>query len=261
MRNARFYGKAPFAVAVLHGGPGAPGEVAPVARELSREMGVIEPMQKADSIGGQVEELRSLLSKRARLPVNLVGHSWGAWLGFIIAARRPELVRKLVLINSGPFEQRYAAGISETRRSRMNEDERIEMASVMGRLGHLGVHESERLLRRLGELSDKTDQFDPLPHEDDVIEFQGEVFRKVWREAEALRAGGELLELGRRIACPVVAIHGDHDPHPAEGVEEPLSRVLNDFHFILLRNCGHVPWIERQAKEEFYTALREAILP
>lgn len=76
-----------------------------------------------------------------------------------------------------------------------------------------------------------------------------------------MRASGELLELGRRIACPVVAIHGDYDPHPARGVEGPLSKVLRDFHFILLRNCGHAPWIERQAKEEFYTVLREAILP
>jgi len=261
MRNARFYGKGPFVVAVLHGGPGAPGEVAPVARELSRDIGVIEPMQKADSIDGQVEELRSLLKKRARLPTGLIGHSWGAWLGFIFTARHPEFARKLVMIGSGPFEQRYAARISETRRSRMNKDERSEMASVLNRLEHPAARESEGLLRRLGELSDKTDQFDPLPHDDEVIEFQGEVFMKVWREAEALRASGELLELGKRVACPVVAIHGDHDPHPAEGVEGPLSKVLRDFHFILLRRCGHAPWIERQAKEEFYRVLREIILP
>ena len=31
--------------------------------------------------------------------------------------------------------------------------------------------------------------------------------------------------MGRKIKCPVVAIHGDYDPHLAEGVREPLSRV------------------------------------
>jgi hypothetical protein len=35
MKNLRIYGKAPFNVAVIHGGPGAVGEMAPVARELS----------------------------------------------------------------------------------------------------------------------------------------------------------------------------------------------------------------------------------
>ncbi|MHB0870918.1 MAG: alpha/beta fold hydrolase, partial [Chloroflexota bacterium] len=82
-----------------------------------------------------------------------------------------------------------------------------------------------------------------------------EVNRSVWGEAERLRRGGGLLELGRRIRCPVVAIHGDHDPHPAEGVREPLSRVLRDFRFLLLRKCGHLPWIEREARDEFYRLL------
>ncbi|MHA2061833.1 MAG: alpha/beta fold hydrolase, partial [Candidatus Sifarchaeia archaeon] len=35
MKNLRIYGNKPFNIAVLHGGPGAPGEMAPVARELS----------------------------------------------------------------------------------------------------------------------------------------------------------------------------------------------------------------------------------
>lgn len=33
MKNLRKYGNAPFNIAVIHGGPGVPGEVAPVARE------------------------------------------------------------------------------------------------------------------------------------------------------------------------------------------------------------------------------------
>jgi len=67
------------------------------------------------------------------------------------------------------------------------------------------------------------------------------------------------LELGKRIECPVVAIHGNYDPHPAEGVERPLSAVLNNFRFVLLEKCGHSPWIERQAKEKFYEILEEEL--
>jgi pimeloyl-ACP methyl ester carboxylesterase len=53
-----------------------------------------------------------------------------------------------------------------------------------------------------------------------------------------------------------VAIHGDYDPHPAEGVREPLSKVLKDFRFILLEHCGHLPWIEREAREGFFELVR-----
>ena len=55
MKNYRLYGDTPYNVAVLHGGPGCPGAVAPVARELSRDYGVLEPLQTKDSINEQVE--------------------------------------------------------------------------------------------------------------------------------------------------------------------------------------------------------------
>jgi len=86
MNNLRIYGTAPFNIALVHGGPGAPGEMAPVARELSSEMGVLEPLQTADSIDGQVEELKDVLETHGTPPLILVGFSWGAWLSFILAA-------------------------------------------------------------------------------------------------------------------------------------------------------------------------------
>src|SRR5258706_5398992 len=115
MKNPRSYGSAPFNPAVIHGGPGAPGYMAPVARELSFEWGVLEPLQTANSLEGQVQELRILLEKNADLPVTLIGSSWGAMLSFILTARYPELVKKLILIGSAVFEARYAGGIQETR--------------------------------------------------------------------------------------------------------------------------------------------------
>ena len=65
--------------------------------------------------------------------------------------------------------------------------------------------------------------------------------------------------MGKKIKCPVTAIHGDYDPHLADGVRIPLSRVLKDFKFILLEKCGHEPWIEKYAKDKFFNVLREEI--
>jgi pimeloyl-ACP methyl ester carboxylesterase len=74
-----------------------------------------------------------------------------------------------------------------------------------------------------------------------------------------MRRSGELLELGKQIQCPVVAIHGAVDSHPAEGVREPLSSVLPDFRFHLLERCGHTPWMERQVRDEFYRLLGQEL--
>ena len=77
MNNFRLYGNPPFNIAVIHGGPGAPGEMAPVARELSLNMGVLEPLQTAVSIDGQLAELEKILEKHGNPPMILVGFSWG----------------------------------------------------------------------------------------------------------------------------------------------------------------------------------------
>src|SRR5437899_4952417 len=101
MDNARIYGAAPYTVAVVHGGPGAPGTMAPEARALASEWGVLEPLQTATSLDGQIEELRQALEQYCDLPVTLIGSSWGAMLSYLLAARHPALVRKLILVGSG----------------------------------------------------------------------------------------------------------------------------------------------------------------
>lgn len=267
MENPRRYGSSPFAVAVIHGGPGAPGSAVAVARELGRYVGALEPLQSAATIEGQVEELRAQLrGNEVAAPVTLIGHSWGAWLALIVAARYPELVKKLIMVGAGPFEARYAEGIMATRLGRLSEGERVE---ALGLIEGLQAGEmAPEAVERLGALLARTDAYDPIPGEgsegergedgmgEDELPFQPEVHRAVWREAAEMRRSGELLARARGVRCPVVAIHGDYDPHPYQGVAEPLAGILGDFRFVLLERCGHEPWRERQARERFFEALR-----
>ncbi len=255
----RAYGKRPYGIAVLHGGPGAPGEMASVARELSSSRGVLEPLQTAPSLEGQVQELRTVLEEHANLPVTLIGWSWGAMLGYIFAAEYPSFVAKLILVGSGVYEEKYAAGIMKTRLSRLAEADRTEAVSLMESLDSPAVLDKAKALARFGALMSKADSYDPLPHDSEVLEVQGTVYQNVWSQAVEMRSSGKLLELGERVLCPVVAIHGDYDPHSAEGVRDPLSRVLKDFRFILLEKCGHCPWLERTAKDRFYTTLHDEL--
>jgi len=259
MKNLRKYGKAPFNVAVIHGGPGVPGEMAPVARQLSTGWGILEPLQTAISLKGQVQELRSVLEENGSLPMILVGHSWGAWLIFILTAQCPSLAKKLILVGSGPFEEKYASRLMETRLSRLNEEEKKEVFSLMEILKSPETDNESTAMTKLGKLMNKTDTYASLPHNGETLNCQQEVFQKVWPEANELRKSGKLLQLGKQIICPVVAIHGDYDPHPAEGVKDPLSRILKNFRLVTLKNCGHEPWIEPYAKDKFYKVLKEEL--
>jgi len=259
MNNVRTYGNAPFDVAVIHGGPGAPGELAPVARELAKTHSVLEPLQTASTLQGQVVELETILKRSSHLPVALIGHSWGAMLSFVFAAQSPSLVKKLILVSSGVFEDKYAERITETRLSRLTEEEVKTVHSLSTALDNPDTTDKNRLFAEIGSYLSRADSFDPLPCESEIIECQYDIYRSVWRDVQQLRSSGGLLALGTRIRCPAVAIHGDCDPHPAEGVKTPLSGVLADFTFILLENCGHRPWVERAARDEFYRILEQQL--
>lgn len=258
MENFRKYGNPPFNIVVVHGGPGAAGEMASVAKEISTYRGVLEPFQTANSLEGQIEELKSALEEYGTPPVTLVGYSWGAWLVFILASQYPALVKKLILVGSGPFEAKYAKNIMDIRLSRLNEKEKIEAQELLKELDNSAI-ENKSALKKFGNLISKTDSYDSLPDDKEEIEVQQNIYQGVWPEASELRKSGKLLQLGPKIQCLVVAIHGDFDPHPDEGVKEPLSKVIKDFRFILLEKCGHKPWIERNAKDKFYETLKNEL--
>jgi pimeloyl-ACP methyl ester carboxylesterase len=259
MDNPRIYGKAPFTVALIHGGPGAPGHMAPVARELGAELGVMEPLQTASSVQGQVIELKTIFEKNSDLPLILVGFSWGAWLAYIFTAQYPGLIKKLVLVSSGGFEEKYAEKIGLTRMNRLNDEDRRKAHLLMEMLNDPDGKDKDKNLANLGKLFSKADAYDPITLETEEIGVCYEIHHKVWAEASELRRSGKLLKMGEKVTCPVVAIHGDHDPHPAAGVRDPLSEILEDFQFFLIDKCGHMPWIEKEAKDPFFRILRREI--
>ena len=259
MENIRKYGKVPFNIAVIHGGPGAPGEMAAVARELSKTLGVLEPLQTKSSLKEQLQELEIVLKENGSLPMILIGFSWGAWLSFVFAALNSSFVKKLILVSSGPFEERYALDIMRTRLSRLIEEERMTIDSLSEILSDPDRQDKNEIFAQLGELISKADSYDPLPYKSDVVEYHYDIFKNVWNEAEKLRSSGKLVALGKKIRCPVVAIHGDCDAHSAEGVKIPLASVIKNFRFILLKDCGHRPWIERAAKDAFFAILKKEL--
>lgn len=259
MALSRKYGKAPFNVIVVHGGPGASGQMAAVARELSAKFGVLEPFQTEYSIRGQFRELHELINKLGEPPVKLIGHSWGACLSFIYAANYPSFVEKLILVGAGAFAEKHNSGLMKMRLDRLSEKEKAEAQKLLVLFNDPAHSLKEETFQRFGDLMSKADSFEPITLEKETAEFQAGIFQSVWKEAVALRNSGALLALGHNIQCPVIAIHGDYDPHPLKGVEEPLSQTLGDFRLIKLAKCGHYPWKERYARQKFYRILEKEL--
>lgn len=162
MPNFRSYGPPPYRVALVHGGPGAPGTMGPLAEVLSEKASVMELLQTAISLDGLQEELRTLLEEHAQLPVVLVGSSWGAVFSFMFAASYPSFVSKLILIGSGVFEEAYAEEIKATRMSRLAPDKRRRAETLLGLAEGAGPDEQSRYLEEPNDLFAEADAYDPL---------------------------------------------------------------------------------------------------
>lgn len=251
MDNLRTYGPEPYDLVLLHGGPGAPGSMEAIARRLSISFGVLEPLILSSSIKDQIEELHSIMTSNTTTPLFLIGHSWGAWLGYLYASIHPDLVRKVIMIGAPPFKEEYVHLVNEIRTSRLTDSERKDFEMAWLQFENI-PNDSDSLPSSLVYYLSKTDIFDPLPDETVPSKFNPAVFKSVWAEASLLRSTGKLLEYAKEIRCPVVAIHGDFDPHPADGVKFPLSEILPDFRFNLLERCGHYPWKEKFGKDILY---------
>jgi pimeloyl-ACP methyl ester carboxylesterase len=259
MENVRKYGTGPYNVAVIHGGPGAPGSIAPVARELSTVCSVLEPLQTAETLDGQVEELEELLKKHADLPAVIIGWSHGSGLSCLLAARHPDIVEKLVIIGTTPFNAKYQAEITGNRLLRLNEEERAEFFSLADIILDSSRENRSEAMAGLFRLANKADSYALLPLKDDVLEYQPDINISIGKDWRRLLDGSELLKIIPDIKCPVVAIQGDYDVNPAEAVKEQFSPVIKDFRFFLLEKCGHCPWYEKYARDRFYDILKQEI--
>jgi pimeloyl-ACP methyl ester carboxylesterase len=176
-------------------------------------------------------------------------------LGYLFTAQNPSFVKKLILVASGVFDRAYVPQITRTRLYRLTGTDRVTLQELEEKLNDPVTPDKDVVVQRYGEIFSKADSFDPLPHTNEIVRSQYAAFEYAWREMEQLRTSGELLAYGRQITGPVVAIHGNYDPHPADGVRVPLSRVVRDFRFILLDKCGHTPWLERGARDRVYEIL------
>jgi len=250
----RKHGKGPYNIVVLHGGPGAAGSAYGLARLISKEFGVLEPMQSKYNIEDLKDELMEQIEENCSGKVILAGHSWGAWLAGLFAEKFPDKVEKVILIGSGPLDDSYVSQIGERRKENMSSEEAEEFARILRQIEN-GFGEKDKYLQRLDEICGRADGYQEEEALKDKTDVNGDLYEKVWKEAARLRKSGELLERFGRISCPLVLIQGAADPHPALGVIQPLNDSNVDIKSYVLEKCGHTPWREKYARDEFAKVL------
>jgi pimeloyl-ACP methyl ester carboxylesterase len=218
---------------VLHGGPGAPGSAGGLARALAADFRVFEPFQRGCdaeplTVVRHVADLGAYLSGvGGNAPPPLVGHSWGAMLALALAAAHPERAGPLVLVGCGTFDPAARARLVAIRAERAG--------------------------------SGDPDSYDPssTPDEPEEGEFVERAHLETWGDMLRLQAEGVYPAAFARVRSPVLMLHGGHDPHPGPMIRDGLRVFVPHLEYREFERCGHYPWRERHAREEFLAVLAE----
>ncbi len=255
-KMVRLYGNAPYKIVLVHGGPGAIGSLKGFAKELSERSGagVVEAIQSKYSIVELIEELYGQIKENCAGKVLLTGHSWGAWLAALFTQAHPDLVQSIVLVGCPPLEDKYIPQINIRRKQNLQKEDK----EIFERLAQCKA--TDRDMQRIPKALERSDNYcltDKELHQADQTDKK--MHNAVWKEAAGLRSGGEILASFRHIQSKIYLIQGVTDPHPIEGITVPLGEAGVPCQVYALEKCGHSPFMEKYAKDEFYGVLTRII--
>ena len=256
----REYGTSGPPVVVLHGGPGAPGYMAPVARGLADSFRVLEPLQRGSggeplTVARHVADLHRLVESRCggARPA-LVGHSWGAMLALAYAVTHPGHALSLVLIGCGTFDPAARHRMNAVLEQRM--DNRLRRR--MERLSQEFPDPDQRLAI-LGDLVMPLYSHELISTDQEIEPCDARAHHETWEDMVRLQEEGVYPAAFAAIDAPVIMLHGAVDPHPGEMVRASLEPHLPQLEYRQWERCGHYPWLETAVRDEFFAILRQSL--
>ena len=250
------HGEAGPCLIVLHGGPGARGSAAGLARGLAAGRGVLEPWQRGAADGGplsvdqHVADLRALAA--AECPGErpaLVGHSWGAMLALAAVAAHPDSFGPLVLVGCGTFSPTARARYHAALRERGGIALMADLAAL-----EQGEPDPDRRLLAMAERLDAVFGVDLIP-EASTASLDARAYAETWADMLRLQEAGVYPAAFAAIRAPVLMLHGAEDPHPGPLIRDSLLPFLPQLEYREFPRCGHYPWRERAAQAEFFALL------
>lgn len=264
MIHVRTHGTTGPLVIVLHGGPAAVGEAAPIARGLADRFRVLEPWQRGSgreplTVARHIADLHEVIvsstteSAPEESPAAIVGESWGAMLALAYTAAHPKHAGRLALIGCGTFDTRARARMKATLEARTTDELRHHLEG----LRHAIPDPGQRLQQEY-EARQSLYDYAPLPPEPDeeLPPFDLRAHTETWQDMLRLQAEGLYPAAFARIDAPAVMLHGAYDPHPGRMIHASLKPILPQLEYHEWERCGHSPWREKWVRDDFFAVLR-----
>ncbi len=115
-------------------------------------------------------------------------------------------------------------------------------------------------MKRISLLFQKSDNYclqDSELHKADKVD--SEMHNTICSETARLRTSGKISDSFRSIKCKLYLIQGATNPYPVNGITISLQEVEVACETYVLDKCGHSPYMEQYAKDEFYEIMHQII--
>jgi proline iminopeptidase len=200
----------------------------------------------------QLDDLESLRAELKAPKIDLLGHSWGGFLVMAYAARHPEAIRHLVILDSAApkwsaTEFMFANFFPEE----LERQGRFDFLDAIGDTAAFGKSLDE-YLHWLFVSTAKRDEFVAM-----APSFH--MSRKVNEAISADLASLDLTPMLPTFRFPVLVGTGRYDINVAPSTAWRIHRAIPGSRFVVFEESGHLPFFEEPAK--FVKTIEEFLGP
>jgi len=268
----RARGAGPDTLVVIHGGPGFTmdyflDDLTPLARNRvlifydQRGIGGSTLVSDSLALTGEryAEDLEALRRHFGMATVNLLGHSWGAGVVALYAERHADRIGRVLLVGAMPLTQPVLVNAFGAMAAARDSASTARMAAAYAAReadpGSYGPCREYYVLWFTPFFGDpavmqrsKGDFCDGTP------ESRRNKMAAVDRYTFPSLGAFDFRDAARKIASPVLVIHGTKDPLPLDGARE-WAALMQDARIVVLPGIGHFSYVE--APERFFPVADE----
>jgi proline iminopeptidase len=176
--------------------------------------------------------------------VNLLAHSWGALPAIVYAARHPEHVKSLILMNPVEPGSRYR---EQTMRRQRRQRTPADSAAMAALVASDGFRARERMtMNAIYRTSFRSTFADTAKAKELLIDLDERTARDGGTVASLVMGGLGSFDFWDelpKLRAPTLILWGDHDPLPEAVVQDMRDRIAGST-LQVLRHSGHFPYLE-----------------
>lgn len=207
----------------------------------------LEAGQSCD-LADQIEDLDAVVKSLGVDQVDLLGHSWGGYLVMAYAARHPERVHKLIIVDSA------APKFSDTkflfRDVYPDTTAKEDAIAFSNELGDASA-ESQNLRLYLSMLFYSSENREKFLEVAEEFSVDLDINQRIVTDLARFDLNPEL----KKFRFPTLVISGRFDMNVAPAIAYAIHQAIPGSQFEIFEKSGHLPFFEQP--EEFLARLRE----